>query len=65
MISDREKLACARRELAMRRRVYPRWVEAGRMTREEAEREIAVMDAIVADYELRVTPDPRQMGLAL
>ena len=40
--------ACAEREVRMRRRVYPRWVESGRMTAAQAEREIALMDAIAA-----------------
>lgn len=40
------QLAAARRESAMRRRVYAGWVRSGRMTREEAEREQAAMDAI-------------------
>lgn len=46
-----EKLAAARRELAMRRRVYPRWVENNRMTQSKANEETAIMAAIVADYE--------------
>jgi hypothetical protein len=49
--TDAEKLACARRELAFRRRVYPRFVSEGRMTAVEAEREIAMMAAIVGDYQ--------------
>ena len=38
--------ACAEREAKMRRRVYPRWVESGRMTAAQAEREIAMMEEI-------------------
>jgi hypothetical protein len=51
VISALQKLACARRELQMRRRVYPRWVEQGRITAYRAAEEIACMEAIVADYE--------------
>lgn len=36
----------ARRELAMRERLYPGWVEAGRMKIDDAERRIAMMEAI-------------------
>lgn len=46
-----DKLACAKRELAMRRHVYPRWVQVGKMTKQNADHEIACMEAIVADYE--------------
>lgn len=49
-----DKLAAVRREITMRRRVYPRWVEANRMSQAKADEEIAVMEAIVADYERQV-----------
>lgn len=49
-ITRADKRACAQRELAFRERFYPRWVAAGRMTQEEADREIARMRAISADY---------------
>jgi hypothetical protein len=45
-----EKLACLKRELGMRRRVYPRWVAQGKMSQAEMDREIRVMEALVADY---------------
>jgi hypothetical protein len=37
----------AKREAFMRRRVYPRQVEQGRMTQEDADRRIDLMEAIV------------------
>lgn len=46
-----DMLGCARRELAMRRRVYPRQVALGKMKDEEAERETAIMAAIAAHFE--------------
>lgn len=42
--------ACAEREAAMRRRVYPRWVESGRMTQGKATAEIKMMEAIAAHF---------------
>jgi polyhydroxyalkanoate synthesis regulator phasin len=39
------------RELAMRRRVYPRMVAEGRMSQDEAERLIDIMESIWSDYE--------------
>lgn len=56
--TDRMKLTAARRELAMRERVYPAWVRSRRMTQEKADYEIAVMAAIVADYQAVVEPPP-------
>ncbi|MBP6444807.1 MAG: hypothetical protein KA267_12340 [Gemmatimonadales bacterium] len=49
-ITEDEKRQCAERELAMRKRVYPRWVSAGKMTQAAADREIAAMEAIAKDY---------------
>ena len=49
-----DKLKCAERELEMRRRVYPRWTEDGRMSAGKAAHEIAAMEAIVADYKAAV-----------
>ena len=49
-----DKRAALQRELKMRRRVYPKWVRDGRMAAADADREIAVMEAILADY-----PDPQ------
>lgn len=49
-ITAREKADCAEREVKMRRRVYPRWVADGRLTQGIADRQIAIMDAIAADY---------------
>ena len=46
-----DMIACAKRELLMRKRVYPRRVEAGRMTQAEADKELAVMAAILARLE--------------
>lgn len=35
------------REIALRRRVYPRWTEAGKMSHAAADRQIAVMEAVL------------------
>lgn len=50
IITAADKLACAERELKMRQRVYPRWIEAGKLSLGKATHEIAAMEAIVADY---------------
>jgi hypothetical protein len=36
------------RELQHRRRLYPRWVQSGRMTERVAERQMAAMEAVLA-----------------
>jgi hypothetical protein len=57
MITDADKLKCAQRELALRKRVYPNRVLTHRMKPREADREIAMMAAIVLDYELRTAKE--------
>jgi hypothetical protein len=42
-----DQITCVEREIAMRRRVYPRWTAAGKMKPEAAEREINVMSAVL------------------
>jgi hypothetical protein len=49
--SSAEMLACARRELGLRKNVYPRWIEAGRMTEEKAKHEIECMESICTALE--------------
>lgn len=49
-VTTLDKLGCAKRELALRRNVYPKWVEAGRMTERQAADQLRVMEAIVEDY---------------
>lgn len=43
-----EQIAAVAREIAMRRRTYPRWVDQGRMRAERAQREIECMEAVLA-----------------
>ena len=50
-ISRADKLGELRREIAMRKRVYGRQVARGAMTQGQMDRGIAVMEAILADYE--------------
>lgn len=45
-ITLEQQLASVRRELAMRKNVYPKWVKAGRMKQEVADHEIAAMQAV-------------------
>lgn len=47
-VSIHDQLACAERELSMRKNVYPGWVNKGRMSKGVAQFELAAMRAIVA-----------------
>lgn len=51
IITAADKLACAERELKMRKNVYPRWIAKGNMSEGKAAHEIACMESIVADYK--------------
>ena len=42
-----EQIACVKRELAMRRNVYPKWVQSEKMTQAKAESEINAMAAVL------------------
>ncbi|WP_159728325.1 hypothetical protein [Methylosinus sp. Ce-a6] len=48
--SASEKLKEVEREIAQRRRVYPRLIGAGKMSRAAADRQIAILEAIRDDY---------------
>jgi hypothetical protein len=57
MVTTKDKLACAERELKFRSRVYDRLVVRGKMSRAEQEHEIEVMSAIVEDYRALASAD--------
>ena len=42
-----QQIAAVVREVALRERVYPRWIETGRMVRAKADHEIACMKAVL------------------
>lgn len=46
-----EQIASVEREIRMRERVYPRWVEQRRMTVKTAEHELACMRAVLATLQ--------------
>lgn len=46
-----DQIKCAKRELAMRKNVYPKWVAQGRMKREKALHECECMGAILDTLE--------------
>jgi hypothetical protein len=42
------------RELALRRKLYPRWIAEGRVSEEEAKKRINIMAEIADDYDEQV-----------
>jgi hypothetical protein len=46
-----EKLAELRRELSLRRSVYPSFVKSGQLKQAAADRQIGIIREIVMDYE--------------
>lgn len=53
-INDAVKLVEIRREIVMRRRLYPGWVSKGTLRQVTADRQIAIMEAIAADYAAKI-----------
>lgn len=51
MITIRKQIECVEREIAMRERVYPRWVAAGKMTSYRATQELETMRPVLATLE--------------
>jgi hypothetical protein len=49
-MTEADKFDCAKRELAMREKMYPQWVSSGRMKPDVARWQIQCMAAIVEDY---------------
>lgn len=50
----KDQLACAQRELALRRSAYPKWVASKRMTQDKADHETGCMASIVATLQKMV-----------
>lgn len=51
-----EQLRCVEREIKMRERAYPRFVEQGRMTEQQAARELATMRDVAETLRGMATP---------
>jgi hypothetical protein len=59
-VSIDRQIACVKRELAQRRRVYPRLIADGRMSQAKADEEIAVMEQVLVTLEqVRAIPGTR------
>lgn len=47
---DRQ-IQCVKRELSMRKHVYPKWVTNGKITQQSSDDEIAAMQAVLGTLE--------------
>jgi hypothetical protein len=50
------QIKCIKREIAMRRRLYPRWVMAEKMSATEADAELRTMEAVLQTLEAIASP---------
>lgn len=55
-IPFRDKIAELKRELQMRRNVYPKLIERGQLSEANAARQIRILEAIVADFNIQPWP---------
>jgi hypothetical protein len=46
-----DQIACVEREIAMRRRAYPRWIADRRMSQAKAQHELDAMCAVLATLQ--------------
>jgi len=59
-----EMRRCAKRELALRQAVYPKWISSGRMKQEQADFEIQGMKKIVDYFDaIQSLPQNQQQKL--
>jgi hypothetical protein len=54
-ISIDDQIKCVQREIGMRERVYPGWVEKGKMRPEKADYEITAMKAVLGSLQIAKT----------
>ena len=52
-----------RRELAMRQRVYPRWVADGRLRQDDMDHRIACLKMAIAVVEAHMQPKQKELEL--
>ena len=58
-----EQIAEVKREIAMRKKVYPKWIEAGSMQKTKADFQILVMEAVLISLQEIAKQKAPQAGL--
>lgn len=61
--TNKQKHKAIMRELNLRKRVYPRWIEQKRMSPFMATEEIAIMESIALDYEKLMVAEAERLLL--
>ena len=59
----RDKLKEIERELALRNRLYPRWIQQNALTIKTAQKQIGILKAIADDYRERIHRDQDLLDL--
>lgn len=54
-----QQIACVKREIAMRKNIYPKWVMSGRMKAEAADHEINCLTAVLRSLETLIVEIPQ------
>ena len=60
-ITGEQVIACLKRELALRKQFYPKWIANGKMTQEKAAHEIAAM-AVAIEFFVVAHPVIQRNG---
>ncbi len=62
-VTINEQIAEVKREIAMRNKVYPRWIEAGSLPKQKADFQILVMEAVLISLQETAKQTSPQAGL--
>ena len=62
-ITTRDKIVAIQRELKFRHKVYPNLVLAKKMSQQQADRQVAIFEEILKDYEDLQQRENKQMKL--
>lgn len=62
-ITIQDQILCVQREIDMRRRVYPGWVQNGKMKAEKADAEVERMEAVLRTLKWVAKQEDQQMEL--
>ena len=46
-----QQIACVQREIGLRKRAYPRWIQLGKMTQPVADEQLASMEAVLVTLQ--------------
>lgn len=62
-ITTRDKIQAVKRELGFRKKVYPNLVLAKKMTQTQVDRQVAIFEEILKDYEDLAKRENKQLDL--